>query len=329
LEKPFGEDLQSFLQIKKLQDDNKNLHIYFVDHYLYKPMTVVIPEFYEKYPLLNEIMHRKYIDNAQIYFKEQLGTEGRVYFEKTGLVRDIIQNHVGEIIGTLAAGTGDRTNFLGRANQIEKKESLCGQYDEYKRELLNETSTETFSMIAVTFNDNRWLNVPFIIVAGKGMDEKRVEGKFTLTESGAKKMIELLEIVNPQEVIEYKHMIKNEMLESVSLIFNYSPENEIYLELKFPQNISRVTLFDESDVMKIMKDKYNDLTDHEIIFNGLIKNTKVVCAKADEVEYLWRLFNPNSILNDITSILYPKGIDIPNEANDLLKKIIKTYKKRR
>lgn len=330
LEKPFGEDLESFLEIKKLQEENQGLQIYFVDHYLYKPMTVAIPLLYEKNPLLKEILQGKFVDNVQILFKEQLGSEGRVYFENTGLVKDVIQNHVGEILGTLAACNGEnRINLLGKANPINKSECIFGQYDEYRKELMTQSNTETFSLLTVTFDDQKWTNVPFILVAGKGMDEKRVEGRFQLTESGFKKAVDLLNEINPGRSEEFKQILKDDSLRSIHLVFNYSPENEIYFEMTFLEHEVKIPLVEESEIMELMKSKYEDLTDHEIVFEGLVENHKMGCAETKEVEYLWKLFNPKVILQEKNIFFYLKGIDMPLEAVQLIKKITKSYRKKR
>ncbi|RVD93124.1 glucose-6-phosphate 1-dehydrogenase [Tubulinosema ratisbonensis] len=330
LEKPFGEDLQCFMQIYALQKENKESNLFFIDHYLYKPMTVAIPVFYKKYEIFKEILQNRYLDSVQIYFKEQLGSEGRAYFEKTGLVKDVIQNHVGEILSTVAnTNVVTRTDLLSKANIVHPNECLFGQYDEYKKEVMSQSETETFAMMTITFLEKGWENIPFVVIAGKGMDEKRVECRFEFTESGSKKLIDLLSLINPSEVEEYKHFLKNNSFDNTSLVFNYSPENEVYLEIKLEDEYKKILIFDEQSVLEIMKSKYNDLTDHEIVFDGIIQGKDIGDAKCKEVEYLWRIFDPK--LMDLTNkfITYPKGIDLPKEANDLLRKIIKTYRKKR
>lgn len=330
LEKPFGEDLQSFLQIYKIQKENKELKIFLIDHYLYKPMTVAVPFFYKKYEIFQEILQNKYIDNVQLYFKEQLGSEGRAYFDKTGLIRDVIQNHVGEILSTVAATNGkSRVELLSQSNPVKHSECLFGQYDEYNNEVMANSQTETFALITVSFSDKTWENIPFIVIAGKGMDEKRVECKFEFTQSGSKKVFDLLSKINQNESENYKNFLKNESFENTNLIFNYSPENEIYLEIKLAEEYKKITLFDEQSVLEIMKEKHNNLTDHEIVFDGLIRQKEIGCAQCEEVKYLWRIFDPKFIFQGSQLVSYFKGIDLPKEADGMVKEIIKTYRKKR
>ncbi|RVD92062.1 glucose-6-phosphate 1-dehydrogenase, partial [Tubulinosema ratisbonensis] len=130
-----------------------------------------------------------------------------------------------------------------------------------------------------------------------------------------------------QEVTEYNNVMptrSNALVRSARVI----KRNDSTQISSLHDSYKKILIFDEQSVLEIMKSKYNDLTDHEIVFDGIIQGKDIGDAKCKEVEYLWRIFDPK--LMDLTNkfITYPKGIDLPKEANDLLRKIIKTYRKK-
>ncbi len=113
VEKPFGKDLASSRELQKsLEPDWKEEELYRIDHYLGKEMVknILILRFGNAF--LGATWNRHHIDNVQISFKEPFGTEGRGgYFDEFGIIRDVMQNHLLQVLTLLAM---ERPHLLQR-----------------------------------------------------------------------------------------------------------------------------------------------------------------------------------------------------------------------
>ena len=110
VEKPFGKDLQSAQTLADhLQKYLNSNEVLIVDHYLHKPGVSQILDFrLSNLDKLNPIWNAKYISHVEVVAREMLSVEGRTYYDQYGVVRDMLQNHLTEIVALLIA---DLTNF--------------------------------------------------------------------------------------------------------------------------------------------------------------------------------------------------------------------------
>ena len=124
---------------------------------------------------------------------QPFGTEGRGgYFDKYGIIRDILQNHLLQVLTLLAmeppttfvgpnASKGVRdakVNVLNAIEPIRLEDVVLGQYEGYADDPTIEnknTNTPTFAMIRLFINTPRWHGVPFILKAGKALNERKAE----------------------------------------------------------------------------------------------------------------------------------------------------------
>ena len=97
IEKPFGTDHNSFL---KLACFNKN-KIYFIDHYLLKPLIISLPLIFKQNPKIINLLNNQHIELIEACFNESILAKGRAYFDKTGIVKDVMQNHLMVILGSI------------------------------------------------------------------------------------------------------------------------------------------------------------------------------------------------------------------------------------
>jgi len=197
IEKPFGTDLES---AKKLNTEiNSVLHedqIFRIDHYLGKETVQNILVFRFGNGIFEPIWNRNYIDNVQITAAESIGIEGRgPFYEAAGALRDVLQNHVMEVLSFVAMEPPD--SFEADAVRFEKlkvwkaiapipvEDSARGQYGPgtvdgkqvagYREEerVNPESQTETYAAMKLNIENWRWAGVPFYIRAAKRL-EKRV-----------------------------------------------------------------------------------------------------------------------------------------------------------
>ncbi len=198
IEKPFG---TSYNTAKKLQDQlekgfSEN-QIYRTDHYLGKEMVQNIPAIRFGNPFLEKTWNRNYIKCVQVTLAEKLGVEERAgYYNKTGALLDMVQNHLFQIVGWIAMEkpfTFKDKDVLDAKNATlstlkiynkdgVKKNFIRGQYGKGPNDLKAYTEEEnvpkdsknnTYVAGRLQFNSDRWKGVPFYIRTGKRLSDKQ------------------------------------------------------------------------------------------------------------------------------------------------------------
>jgi glucose-6-phosphate 1-dehydrogenase len=199
IEKPFGTDLES---AKKLNDEINAVlsedQIFRIDHYLGKETVQNILVFRFANGIFEPIWNRNYIDHVIITAAESIGIEGRgPFYEKAGALRDVLQNHVMEVLSFVAMEPPDsfeadavRTEKLKVWRAIEAipvEDTVRGQYGPgtvdgekvigYRQEdrVNPESTTETFAAMKLSIENWRWAGVPIYIRAGKRLAKRVTE----------------------------------------------------------------------------------------------------------------------------------------------------------
>ncbi len=199
IEKPFGTDLES---AKKLNLDInavlKERQIFRIDHYLGKETVQNILVFRFGNGIFEPVWNRNYIDHVEITAAESIGIEGRgPFYEKAGALRDVLQNHVMEVLSFVAMEPPDsfeaqavRTEKLKVWRAIEKipvENTVRGQYGPgkvdgkdvagYRQEdrVDPNSTTETFASVRVEIENWRWAGVPIYLRAGKRLEQRVTE----------------------------------------------------------------------------------------------------------------------------------------------------------
>ncbi len=183
IEKPFGHD---FATARAL---NTTLHTVFaepsvfrIDHYLGKEAVENLLYFRFANTFLEPIWNRNYVDCVQITMAEEFGVQGRgKFYDETGTIRDVIQNHLLQVVGYLAMEPPisvhadrirDEQVKIFRAIRPLKPEKLVrGQVRGYLEEpgVAPGSQTETFAAVRLEIDSWRWDGVPFLIRAGKSL----------------------------------------------------------------------------------------------------------------------------------------------------------------
>jgi glucose-6-phosphate 1-dehydrogenase len=189
VEKPFGRDLKS------AQELSETLHEFFpenaifrIDHYLGKEPVQNLIYFRFANSFLEPIWNRNYIDSVQITMAETIGVEGRgKLYEEVGAIRDVIQNHMLQIVACIAAeapaGPGgepirdERAKLLRMVLPLKPEDAVRGQYIGYRSEkdVAPDSTVETFAAVRLHIDSWRWAGVPFCIRAGKKLPDACVE----------------------------------------------------------------------------------------------------------------------------------------------------------
>ncbi len=257
--------------------------------------------------------NRNHIDSVQITFKEPFGTEGRGgYFDEFGIVRDVMQNHLLQILTLLAMERpisfsaedirDEKVRVLRGMPQIEPKNVIIGQYGKsldglkpaYKEDdtVPKESRCPTFCAMVAFVKNERWDGVPFILKAGKALNEQKTEIRIQFKDvtSGI-----------------FKDIPRNE------LVIRIQPNESVYLKMnsKLP-GLSMQTVVTELDLT--YRRRFSDLKipeAYESLILDALKGDHSNFVRDDELDASWRIFTP--LLHyldqkkDIVPMEYPYG----------------------
>ncbi len=302
IEKPFGRDSESS---KKLIDSLSEIfdeeQTYRIDHYLGKEViqNLMILRFANL--IFEPLWNNQFIDSISISWTEKIGCEGRAgYFDNFGIVRDVMQNHLLQIVALVGMERPDnfsaesicdkKVELLRAVNPLELDDITVGQYTKSslngKSELgyledpdvPNDSITETYARATLSINNDRWQGVPFYLTAGKAlsssMTEIRIEFK-TISNSifnsyGDIKSNSLVIRVQPNEAIELN-------------IINKLPGLDHQLEE------AKLNLHYASAFQQIVPDAY------ERLILDVLRGDRSLFIRADELDASWNIVTP--ILN--------------------------------
>ena len=181
IEKPFGRDLESAKALNKILLSNfDEAAIFRIDHYLGKRPVQNLLFFRSQNTFLESIWDHRHVESVQITMAEQFGVQGRgAFYDETGTIRDVVQNHLLQILAYLAMELPDATDgesvrdekikVLRAVLPLDPRNVVRGQFRGYRDEkgVSSDSQVETFAAVRMALNSPRWKGVPFYIRAGK------------------------------------------------------------------------------------------------------------------------------------------------------------------
>ncbi len=189
VEKPFGRDLASARSLNRIaasvfpQDS-----IFRIDHYLAKEAIMNILYFRFANSFLEPIWNRNYVASVQITLAEDFGVKGRgAFYETAGCLRDVVQNHLFQIVALLAmepptyrgfgAVHGETADVFQAMRPLKTGDLVRGQYAGYRKEpgVAKSSDVETFCALRLYIDSWRWEGVPWYLRSGKFLAETAAE----------------------------------------------------------------------------------------------------------------------------------------------------------
>lgn len=342
IEKPFGSDLQSALKLKdELLKDWKEEQIFRIDHYLGKEtvQNLLVTRFSNG--IFEPLWNRNYIHHVEITSSENIGVEKRGgYYDTSGALRDMVQNHLLQVVGLTAMEPPSSLQPGAIRNEIlkvfqsfrpikkdeVKKAAIRGQYlsstingeavPGYREEegVNPQSLTETYAALKFYIDNWRWGGVPFYIRTGKRLPTRVTE-----------------------VVIHFKptpHFLfsQNRMCDACNqLVIRIQPDEGILLK------IGMKTPGAGFEVQNVNMDfHYSDLTSQRIpsayerLLYDTMKGDSTLFARTEEVLEAWKFLTP--VIDcwnddkDVPLFGYPAGTWGPKSADDLIEEKDMTWR---
>lgn len=299
VEKPFGRDSESSKQLTKdLKQYLKEEQIFRINHHLGEELIENLLVLRFSNLVFERLWSRNYIRNVQIIFSEDEGVEGRGgYFDNYGIIRYVMQNHLLQVLALFAMETpvslkaedirNEKVKVVRSMKPVALEDAIVGQYkgDESYPAFTDDPTvsdnslTPTFAAATIFINNARWDGVPFLMIAGKALQSKRVEIR-----------------------VQFRHVPGNlynkkygSDLDKATneLVIRVQPEEAMYLKInnKVPGPGIRL---DNSELNLLSKSRYTrEVPDvYQRLLLDAVEGEQRLFMRSDEVDAAWNIFTP-------------------------------------
>ncbi len=300
LEKPFGRDRKSSDELTRaMAEVFVEKQTFRIDHYLGKEVIQNLLVLRFANLVFEPIWHRNFIRSVRIDWKEDLNLEGRGgYFDQYGIIRDVMQNHLLQILALVAMEpprrldatciAAEKVTTLRSIPPLEIQDLVIGQYSRSQQgettfpaytddpTVPDDSRTATYAAARLSIDNARWKGVPFLVTAGKGLDARMTEVRIQFREVPANMFCNAGECPAANELV-----IRVQPDESIYLsLVNKVPGMDLKLETR------KLDLQYKAAFSEPIPDAY------ESLILDVIQGDQSLFIRSDELEAAWDIFTP-------------------------------------
>jgi glucose-6-phosphate 1-dehydrogenase len=359
VEKPFGHDSASSEALgRALAAHFPETSIYRIDHYLGKEMVQNLMVLRFANAVFEPLWNREHISTVQVTFKEPIGTDGRGgYFDDVGIIRDVMQNHLLQVLSLVAMEPpvsmsaedirDEKVKVLRCVSPLDVAHTVVGQYGPnaagtqrgYTEDptVPQGSKCPTFAAAVLHINNARWAGVPFILKAGKALNERKAEVRIQFRppasglfgamgggggirggggggDGGDPAAVAAVGVGQGKPLSVHQN----------ELVIRIQPKEAVYLKL-----ISRLPGMEFEPVETELSLSYSQRFaghgsapgDYARLILDVLRGDQSQFVRADELTAAWRIFTPylHAAAAGPHPIIYPFGSRGPPQADDLIR----------
>lgn len=313
VEKPFGRDLDSAQTLNRIaQSVFPEDSIYRIDHYLGKEAIMNILYFRFANSFLEPIWNRDCVASVQITLCEDFGVKARgAFYESTGCLRDVIQNHLFQIVSLLAmeppayqgygAVHNEKAKVFQAMRPLQPDDVVRGQYTGYRKEpgVSKDSDVETFCALRLFIDSWRWEGVPWYLRAGK-----------CLATTAAEVLVELKP--PPQRLFDDSRPAAGR---ANYLRFRLSPSSAVALAARVKRP-GKEFIGDQQELY-LLEEQSGEEKPYERLIGNAMTGDGALFTREDAVEAAWKVVDP--VLKTHHRVRpYKRGTWGPKEADALI-----------